>query len=162
MALFKRRELWVPMQIGASTARANNSSWALRPFQNVNSAAGSLPSWVRYIEMRGLMTAFTTNPVANTFQWSFLPYSTTVNAAFGTPEGVETTASITATQNYNNGSNIYRYYFTSSYVYSFPAASVADAQTSGFYTIIVSLKNVTGGSLTTTSDNWFGGMMVCY
>jgi hypothetical protein len=150
------------MQIGASTARTNNSNWALRPFQNVNSTIISIPNWVKFIEMRGLMAAFTTNPVANTFQWSFQPYDTASNVGFGTPQGSEQLASITATQNYNNGSTNYRYYFTSTYVYSLPSLSIADAGISGFYGIIISLRNTTGGSLTTTSDNWFGGLAVCY
>lgn len=150
------------MQIGQGVLRANNSNWALRPFQNVNSSVISIPNWVTYIEMRGLMAAFTTNPIANTFQWSFQPYDTASNVAFGTPQGSEILANITATQNYNNGSNQYRYYFTSNYIYTFPSFSIADAAISGFYSILVSLRNTTGGSLTTTSDNWFGGMLVCY
>ena len=158
----QRREFWLPLQAGQSVAVSNNGYLNLRPFQNVNTTAGPIPSWVRSVEVRGLMVGFTTNPVANTFQFSFLPYITAGNAAFGTPEGSETTTSITATQNYNNGSNNYRYIFTSTYQYNFPSASITDAEISGFYSLLIRLKNVTGGNLTTTGDNWFGGMAVCY
>jgi hypothetical protein len=162
MALFRRRELWIPQQIGQSTARTSGANLALRPFQNVNTTNLSLPSWVRNVEVPSLMLAYTTNPIANTFQFSFLPYRTAANEAFGVPFGSEVVASCTGTQNYNNGSTNYRYYFTSTYAYSFPDTVVADAQTSGFYNIIISLKQLSGGSLTTTNDNWFGGMVLAY
>jgi len=162
MPLTKRRELWIPLQLGQSVTVANGSNFNIRPWQNVNAAASAIPSWVRYIEVRGLSMAFTTNPVADSFELWFQPYPITLNAGFGTPEGTSTAGSVTATQNFNNGSNNYRYYFTSNYVFSFSSASINDAAISSFYTLLVALRNTSGGSLTTTSDNWFNGMLLCY
>ena len=164
MALFRRRELWIPLQLGQGGTAANNGYLNIRPFQNVSSAVVAIPSWVRSVELRGIMTAFTTNPVANSFQFSFLQYLTTANVASGDGTGSqgEVLTNVTATQNYNNGSNVYRYYFTSTYAHKFSQGEIDDAQLSGFYSFLMRIKNISGGSLTQTNDNWFGGMAVCY
>ena len=164
MALFRRRELWIPLQLGQSGVAANNGYLNIRPFQNVNSAVGAIPSWVRSVELRGVMLAFTTNPIANSFQFSFIQYLTTANTAFGDGTGAqaEVLTNVTATQNYNNGSNNYRYYLTSTYAHRFSQAEINDAQLSGFYSVLMRIKNISGGTLTQTGDNWLGGMAVCY
>ena len=154
----------MPLQLGQSGTVANNGYLNIRPFQNVNTAQVSIPSWVRCVELRGMMLAFTTNPVANSFQFSFLQYLTAANTAFGDGTGSqgEVLTNVTATQNYNNGSNNYRYYLTSTYAHRFSQAEINDAQLSGFYSVLMRIKNISGGSLTQTSDNWLGGMAVCY
>ena len=164
MPLFKRRELWIPLQLGQSGTAANNGYLNIRPFQNVNTNVVAIPSWVRSVELRGMMLAFTTNPIANSFQFSFTQYLTAANAAFGNAAGsqAEVLTNVTATQNYNNGSNIYRYYFTSTYVHRFSQAEIDDAALSGYYSVLMRIKNISGGSLTQTGDNWLGGMAVCY
>ena len=164
MPLLKRRELWIPLQLGQSGTAANNAYLNIRPFQNVNTSVVAIPSWVRSVELRGVMLAFTTNPIANSFQFSFLQYLTTANRAFGDGTGAqgEVLTNVTATQNYNNGSNNYRYYFTSTYAHQFSQAEIDDAQLSGFYSVLMRIKNISGGSLTQTNDNWLGGMAVCY
>ena len=164
MPLFKRRELWIPLQLGQSGTAANNGYLNIRPLQNVNTTVVAIPSWVRSVELRGMMLAFTTNPIANSFQFSFTQYLTAANAAFGNAAGSqgEVLTNVAATQNYNNGSNNYRYYFTSTYAHQFSQAEIDDAQLSGFYSVLMRIKNISGGSLTQTGDNWFGGMAVCY
>jgi len=164
MPIFRRRELWIPLQLGQSGVVANNAYLNIRPFQNVNTAQVSIPSWVRSVELRGMMLAFTTNPVANSFQFSFLQYLTTANVGFGNASGAqaEVLIDVAATQNYNNGSNNYRYYFTSTYAHRFSQAEIDDAQLSGYYSLLMRIKNISGGSLTQTGDNWFGGIAVCY
>jgi len=164
MGLFQaipRRELIIPCQMQKSGTFANNGYLSLRMFQDVNTAIFSIPSWIRKIQLPSLMTGFTTNPLTNTFQVSFLPYFTSGNNAFGTPIGSETVANLSATQNYTNGSNQFRYFFTSTYEFSLPALAITDAETTGMYSMLIRLKNTTGGSLTQVSDNWFGGVVIC-
>ena len=163
MALFKRRELWIPIQMGQSVTAANGANFNIRPWQNVNSAASAIPGWVRQIEFRGIMFAFTTNPVALSFQIGMQAYRTAGNVAFGTPDGSEQFLSTTAVQNFNNGSNNYRHYFTpSTDVFSFTSVAISEAETTGFFSLLCRVKNNSGGSLTTTSDNWFNGMLLAY
>jgi hypothetical protein len=163
MALFRRRELWIPIQMGQSVTAANGANFNIRQWQNVNSAASAIPSWVRQVEFRGIMFSFTTNPVALSFQIGMQPYRTAGNVAFGSAADSEQFLSTTAVQNYNNGSNNYRHYFTpSTDVFSFTATAISDAESTGFFSLLVRVKNNSGGSLTTTSDNWFNGMLLAY
>ena len=154
----------MPLQLGQSGTAANNAYFNIRPFQNVNTTMASIPSWVRSVELRGMMLAFTTNPVANSFQFSFTQYLTAANVGFGNAAGsqAEVLTNVAATQNFNNGSNNYRYYLTSTYAHQFSQAEIDDAQLSGFYSVLMRIKNISGGSLTQTGDNWLGGMAVCY
>ena len=163
MALFRRRELWIPIQMGQSVTAANGANFNIRQWQNVNSAASAIPSWVRQIEFRGIMFAFTTNPAALSFQIGMQAYRTAGNVGFGTPSGSEALLSTTAVQNFNNGSNNYRHYFTPSPdVFTFDSTAISEAETTGFFSLLVRVKNNSGGSLTTTSDNWFNGMLLAY
>jgi hypothetical protein len=164
MPIFRRRELWIPLQLGQSGVVANNAYLNIRPFQNVNTTQLSIPSWVRSVELRGMMLAFTTNPLANSFQFSFSQYLTAANAGFGNASGsqAEVLTDVAATQNWNNGSNAFRYYLTSTYAHRFSQAEIDDAQLSGYYSCLMRIKNISGGSLTQTGDNWLGGMAVCY
>ena len=157
-----RREIWIPLQIQKGGTFANNGYLNLRMFQDVSTAIFSIPSWIRKIQVPSLMTGFTTNPVANSFQISFLPYYTSGNNAWGTPIGSETVTTLTATQNYTNSSNQYRYYFTSTYEYELPSDAITDANVTGMFSMLIRFKNTSGGSLTQVTDNWFGGVAVCY
>ena len=149
--------------MGQGATAANGANFNIRPWQNVNASASAIPSWVRQVEFRGIMFGFTTNPVALSFQIGMQVYRTAGNAAFGTPDGSETLLSTTAVQNYNNGSNNYRHYFTPSPdVFTFGANAISEAETTGFFSLLVRMKNNSGGSLTTTSDNWFNGMLLAY
>ena len=149
--------------MGQSVTAANGSNFNIRQWQNVNSAVSAIPSWVRQVEFRGIMFGFTTNPVALSFQIGMQPYRTAGNVGFGVSAEAEQLLSTTAVQNYNNGSNNYRHYFTpSTNVFSFGSVAISDAETTGFYSLLVRMKNNSGGSLTTTSDNWFNGMLLCY
>lgn len=163
MALFKRRELWIPIQMGQSVTAANGANFNIRPWQNVNSAASAIPGWVRQIEFRGIMFGFTTNPVALSFQIGIQPYRTLGNVGFGVSASSEQFLSTTVVQNYNNGSNNYRHYFMpSADKFVFDSTSISDAETTGFFSLLCRVKNNSGGSLTTTSDNWFNGMLLGY
>ena len=149
--------------MGQGVTAANGANFNIRPWQNVNSAASAIPGWVRQIEFRGIMFAFTTNPVALSFQIGMQSYRTAGNVAFGTAAESEQFLSTTAVQNFNNGSNNYRHYFTpSTDVFTFGSTSISDAETTGFFSLLVRVKNNSGGSLTTTSDNWFNGMLLAY
>ena len=163
MPIFRRRELWIPIQMGQGATAANGANFNIRPWQNVNASVSGIPSWVRQVEFRGIMFAFTTNPVALSFQIGIQAYRTAGNAAFGTPDGTETLLSTTAVQNFNNGSNNYRHYFTpSTDVFSFSSLAISEAETTGFFSLLCRVKNNSGGSLTTTSDNWFNGILLAY
>ena len=149
--------------MGQSVTAANGANFNIRPWQNVNSSASAIPSWVRQVEFRGIMVAFTTNPVALSFQIGMQAYRTDGNVGFGTPDATEQLLSTTAVQNFNNGSNNYRHYFTPSPdVFTFGPVAISEAQTTGFFSLLVRMKNNSGGSLTTTSDNWFNGMLLAY
>ncbi len=163
MALFRRRELWIPVQLGQSATAANGAFFNIRPWQNVNASASGIPNWVRQIEFRGIMFAFTTNPIALSFQIGIQAYQTSANVAFGTPDGSETYLSTNVVQNYNNGTNNYRHYFQPSPdVFSFSSNAISQAETTGFFSLLCRVKNNSGGSLTTTTDNWFNGMLLAY
>jgi hypothetical protein len=163
MALFRRRELWIPIQMGLGVTAANGANFNIRPWQNVNSTASAIPSWVRQVEFRGIMFGFTTNPVALSFQIGMQAYRTAGNVGFGTPSGSEQLLSTTAVQNFNNGSNLYRHYFTPSPdVFTFDSTVISDSEATGFFSLLVRVKNNSGGSLTTSNENWFNGMLLAY
>jgi hypothetical protein len=152
------RLFYVPLVQAVNQTAANGSTWNLRPFHSAD-AMFSVPSWARNVRVY-LSTGFTNAPVSNNFTAVVTAYAiTSTNASFGTPHS-STTNAFSATSVFNNGSNLHKFIFGMTNDIALSPVGIADAESAGFWNILMQVRNDSSASLTTVPDNWLRGMAV--
>ena len=150
------RLFYVPFIHAQSSTAANGSTWNLRPFHS-SDAVFSAPPWARNVRIN-VSTGFTNAPITNNFTAVLTAYQLTTNT-FGIPY-TQTTNALSVTQVYSNGSNSYRFILRMTNDLALPSGGISDAESAGFWNILIQLRNDSSGSLTTVADNWLRGMAV--
>ena len=150
------RLFYVPFIHAQSSTAANGSTWNLRPFHS-SDAVFSAPPWARNVRIN-VSTGFTNAPITNNFTAVLTAYQLTTNT-FGIPY-TQTTTALSVTQVYSNGSNSYRFILRMTNDLALPSGGISDAESAGFWNILIQLRNDSSGSLTTVADNWLRGMAV--
>jgi hypothetical protein len=150
------RIFYVPLVHAQTSTAANGSTWNLRPFHSAD-AVFSAPPWARNVRVY-LSTAFTNAPITNNFTAVITAYQITTNSV-GISYGNITNA-FSVTPVFNNGSNFHRFILRMTNDMVLSTAGISDAESAGFWNILIQLQNNSSASLTTVPDNWLRGMAV--
>jgi hypothetical protein len=149
------REFYVPFSLGGNLGRNDGQSWNILNFE-AGSGLVTVPGYARRVRVNASIV-FTTDPVAQNFTLSLTAYG---EGGAGTPFGSATTQAFSATQQSGSGSS-WRSELTMPTALVLPTGSaLTNAERVGFWTLIMTIVNNSGGTLTTNSGVWARGISV--